>query len=83
MRILYFAWIRQKIGRASDELELPVGITTVGELIGYLAGMDSGCAQAFMRPDLVRVAIDQVFCDHDAQLSGAKEIAFFPPVTGG
>jgi sulfur-carrier protein len=83
LRILYFAWLREKIGRAEETLELPARVNTVGELIAWLKALDAGHANAFAEQRLVRCAVDQDFATPDASIVGAKEIAFFPPVTGG
>ena len=83
MRLLYFAWVREKTGVAAEEVELPAGIVTVGDLMAWLKTRGEGFAAAFAREDVVRAAIDQTHARRDASLAGAREIAFFPPVTGG
>jgi sulfur-carrier protein len=83
MRLLYFAWVREKTGVAAEEVELPAGIATVGDLMAWLKTRGGGFADAFARTDVVRAAIDQTHARHDVRLAGAREIAFFPPVTGG
>jgi molybdopterin synthase sulfur carrier subunit len=83
MRLLYFAWVREKTGVAAEEVELPAGIATVGDLMAWLKTRGEGFADAFARTDVVRAAIDQTHARHDVRLAGAREIAFFPPVTGG
>ncbi len=83
MRILYFAWVRERVGRGEEEIALPEGVTTVAGLIDHLAGRDEGYAYAFAERDTIRAAIDQELVEHDAPLAGAREIAFFPPMTGG
>lgn len=83
MRVLYFAWLRERLGKASDELTLPAEIDTPGALIEWLRSLSPAYATGFADPSLIRCAIDQEFCTFDASLRGAKEIAFFPPVTGG
>jgi molybdopterin synthase sulfur carrier subunit len=82
MRILYFAWLREKIG-ASENLNPPPEVTTVGALMGWLKTLDPAHAAAFANPQLIRCAVDQDFATADAAILGATEIAFFPPVTGG
>ncbi len=82
-KILYFAWLREKIGTAADEILLPDEVATVGDLIGYLRARGPGYDAAFEQENLVRCAVDQEFSGIDAAVTGAKEIAFFPPVTGG
>jgi sulfur-carrier protein len=83
MKILYFARFRQLIGRGSDDIALPAEVTTVNALLNYLAQTDAGIASAFADLRMVKVAIDQNHSALDASIVGAKEVAFFPPVTGG
>jgi molybdopterin synthase sulfur carrier subunit len=83
MRILYFAWLREKIGFSEENLELPAAVATVGALIDWLKTRDARHAAAFAKENRIRCAIDQEIAGHDASLAGAAEIAFFPPVTGG
>ena len=70
VKLLYFAWVKEKIGRAEESLDVPSGIGTE-------------YAEAFARPDVVRAAIDQTHVKPETGIAGAREIAFFPPVTGG
>ncbi len=83
MKLLYFAWVRERIGRAGETLELPAEIRTVADLVAWLKTRGPEYAEAFARPDLVRAAINQEHVKPDAPIAGAREIAFFPPVTGG
>ena len=83
MRLLYFARVKQMVGKSEEEVELPEGIATVGALIEWLKGRDEGYAHAFADLRVVRAAINQAHVQFDAPLKGAYEIAFFPPVTGG
>ena len=83
MKILYFAKLRQVIGRGQDELEIPASVTTVQGLIDYLKSTDEGIAAAFADLRTLKVAINQSHSTLDASLLGANEVAFFPPVTGG
>lgn len=83
MRVLYFARIRQIAGRGSDDIEVPDSVTTVSGLMDFLAGRDQGLAAAFAERRTVKVAVDQKHASLDASITGAKEVAFFPPVTGG
>jgi sulfur-carrier protein len=83
VKILYFAWVREKTGKAEEVLELPSGIDTVAGLIGWLKARDPRYAAAFARPDVIRAAVNRRHVTSDASLAGAREIAFFPPVTGG
>jgi molybdopterin synthase sulfur carrier subunit len=83
MRLLYFAWVREKTGIGIEEVELPRGITTIAELIAWQKTRGVQFANAFERSEVIRTAIDQTHVRHDAAIGGATEIAFFPPVTGG
>ena len=83
MRLLYFAWVREKTGIDAEDVELPPGIATIAELIAWLRARGPEFEAAFARPDVVRAALDRTHVRHDAKLGGATEIAFFPPVTGG
>ena len=83
MRLLYFAWVKEKTGIGAEEVELPREVTTVAELIAWLKLRGPEYAHAFERSEVIKAAIDQRHARHDAALAGAREIAFFPPVTGG
>jgi sulfur-carrier protein len=83
MKALYFAWVRERVGKAEEELAPPATVTTVGDLIAWLAKRGDGYAYAFAKPSAVRAALDRVHARSDASIAGAKEVAFFPPMTGG
>ncbi|HEX5778353.1 MAG TPA: molybdopterin converting factor subunit 1 [Xanthobacteraceae bacterium] len=83
MKILYFAWIRERVGKAEEELSLPATVQTVGDLVQWLKGHGEEYAYAFDNPKVVRAAIDRVHVKPEAKLAGAREIALFPPMTGG
>lgn len=83
MKVLYFARFRQMIGRGSEEIAVPADVSTVNALLNHLVANDAGVAAAFSDLRTVRVAVDQNHCALDASIIGAKEVAFFPPVTGG
>ncbi len=83
MKVLYFAWVRERIGKAEETVEPPAGVRTVGELIAWLAGRGEEYAHAFERPQVIRAAIDQTHVRPDTAIAGAREIALFPPMTGG
>lgn len=83
LTVRYFAWVREKVGRAEEVLEVPAGIATVGDLVGWLAARGPEYAAAFARPGVVRAALDHVHAKPGASLQGVREVAFFPPVTGG
>lgn len=83
IELLYFAWIREAIGRDGETIDLPQDVNTVSLLLDWLAGRGDGYAAAFADRSRLRVAVDQEFAGLDASLSGVREIALFPPVTGG
>ncbi len=84
MRILYFAWLRHRVGTASEEIELPDDVATVRQLGDWLAARSPGFKEAWEAPGVVRVAVNQTHVgDADAPLRATDEVAFFPPVTGG
>jgi sulfur-carrier protein len=79
----YFAWVRERVGTGEERVTLPASLATVGDVVEWLKQRGDGYAAAFEREGLVRAAIDHVHARRDASLDGAREIAFFPPVTGG
>ncbi|WP_426436763.1 molybdopterin converting factor subunit 1 [Bradyrhizobium genosp. P] len=83
MKVKYFAWVRERVGKAEETVEPPAEIRTVSDLIGWLAARSDAYAYAFEKPRVIRAAIDQAHVKPDAAISGAREIAFFPPMTGG
>ena len=83
MKLRYFAWVRERVGQAEEEIEVPGHVGNVAELMTWLAARDEGYAAAFAEPDVIRAAIDQEHVDHSTPISGNSEIAFFPPMTGG
>ena len=83
MKILYFARIRQIAGRSMEEVEVPSSVSTVSDLITFLSGRDEGVAAALSERRTLRAAVDQNHVALDAPVAGAREVAFFPPVTGG
>ena len=83
MKLLYFAWVRERIGKTEEEIALPAGISTVGELMEWLSGRGEEYAYAFENRKVIRAAIDHVHVKSDAAIAGARQIAFFPPMTGG
>lgn len=82
MQVLYFAWLRERVGTGAEEID-PGTASTAGELIEALKARDDRYAHAFEDMSAVRVAVDQEMTDLDAPIAGAREVAFFPPVTGG
>ena len=83
VKLVYFAWVRERIGLPEEEVELPPGIATVADLVGWLKTRGEEYDYAFENEGVVRAAIDRVHARPDAPLAGAREIAFFPPMTGG
>ncbi|WP_294620803.1 molybdopterin converting factor subunit 1 [uncultured Roseovarius sp.] len=81
MDVLYFAWVRERIGHPKDKIETNAG--TVRELVEELRSREERYEAAFADLDALRVAVDQELTDFDASLDGAREVAFFPPMTGG
>ncbi len=83
IKVLYFAWVRERIGKAEEEITPPAGVATVGQLMAWLAGRGESYAYAFENPKVIRAAIDRTHVRADAPIESAHEIAFFPPMTGG
>jgi molybdopterin synthase sulfur carrier subunit len=83
VKLLYFAWVRERVGKAEETIELPADVATISDLLAWLRSRGPEYAAAFARSDVVRAAIDQTHVKPSASLEGAREIAFFPPVTGG
>lgn len=83
MQLLYFAWVRERIGVGAESRDLPVDITTVTALLDWLATLSPGHSAALADRSVIRVAVDQDFVGPDAPVTNAAEIAIFPPVTGG
>jgi molybdopterin synthase sulfur carrier subunit len=81
--ILYFAWVRERVGVAEERLDLPAEVSTPLALAYWLAARGGGYAEAFADPARLRCAVDQDIVPLTADLATAAEIAFFPPVTGG
>lgn len=83
MKVLYFAWLRERTGLGEEEIEPPAGVRTVGDLVEWLKGRGPEFAHAFENDAVVRAAVDQAHAGRDAPLAGVREVAFFPPMTGG
>jgi sulfur-carrier protein len=83
MKVKYFAWVRERIGKAEETVEPPADVRTVDELITWLSSRGEAYAYAFEKPKVIRAAIDHAHVKADAAIAGAREIAFFPPMTGG
>jgi molybdopterin synthase sulfur carrier subunit len=83
MKILYFAWIRAKIGIAAEDIAPPAGVATVGALLDWLAGRGPAYAEALQNRFVVKTAVNQEYVNDDHPIAAGDEIALFPPVTGG
>jgi sulfur-carrier protein len=83
LRLKYFAWVREKLGRSDEVVELPATVQTVGALMAWLALRGDAYADVFERHNVVRAAMDKRHVEVGQSITGAREIAFFPPVTGG
>ena len=81
--IRYFAWVRERVGLAEERLTLPETVVTAGDLVGWLAGRGDSYAHAFETPGSIRVAVDQLHIEQDEPIGRPREIALFPPMTGG
>ena len=83
MKILYFAWIRAKIGIAAEDVTPPAEVMTVGALLDWLAGRGPAYAEALKTRAVVKTAVNQEYVENDHPVKIGDEIALFPPVTGG
>ena len=83
MKIVYFAWVRERVGKAEEELAPPRTVATISELMRWLAQRGEEYAHAFENPKVIRAAIDRAHAQPNTMIAGAREIAFFPPMTGG
>ena len=83
MKLIYFAWVRDKIGHAEETLAPPANVATVGDLVAWLTTVSPGHAAALADMSVVRCAVNQEYVDLSHSLATGDEVAFFPPVTGG
>ena len=83
VKLVYFAWVRERVGKAEEEVVPPASVATVAQLMQWLGGRGEEYAHAFENPKVIRAAIDKSHARPDATIAGAREIAFFPPMTGG
>ena len=81
--IRYFAWVREKIGRAEEQVRVPASVVTIRDLMRWQQNRGPEFAAAFANPEAIRTALDRVHVKADAEIGDAREIGFFPPVTGG
>jgi len=80
---MYFAWLRERLNKTEEDVDLPASVQTVGELMDWLKTRGEEYEYAFDNPKVIRAAIDKTHVRPDAKIAGASEIAFFPPMTGG
>jgi molybdopterin synthase sulfur carrier subunit len=83
MKVKYFAWVRERIGKPEETIDPPTDVVTVSDLIAWLSQRGEEYAHAFEKPKVIRAALDQAHVQASAPLAGAREVAFFPPMTGG
>ena len=83
MKVRYFAWVRERVGKPEEEIDLPASIATIADLMSFLAQRGEEYAHAFENPKVIRAAVDRAHVRADTAIAGAREIAFFPPMTGG
>lgn len=82
-KLVYFAWVRERIGKTEEDVALPGTLQTIADLLEWQRSRGEEYAYAFENAPHIRTAIDRKHVKHDAALAGAREIAFFPPMTGG
>ncbi|KQV43374.1 MULTISPECIES: molybdopterin converting factor subunit 1 [unclassified Rhizobium] len=83
VRLVYFAWVRERIGKDEEEIALPDSVVTAGDLLNHLKTLGEDYEMALEHENVIRVAINQEHVEHDEPIAGAREIALFPPMTGG
>ena len=83
MKVKYFAWVRERVGKSEETIEPPASVRTVDDLMAWLTKQGEAYAYAFEKPKVIRAAIDHAHVKSDTSIAGAREIAFFPPMTGG
>jgi molybdopterin synthase sulfur carrier subunit len=82
-KLVYFAWVRERIGKSEEEIVLPDEVRTVGDLLNHLKSKGEGYEAALEHAHVIRVALDQEHAGHREPIGAAREIALFPPMTGG
>ncbi len=83
MKLVYFAWVRERVGKPDEIVSPPADVATVADLILWLKTRGEEYEHAFENGPLIRAAIDKKHVKHDSPIAGATEVAFFPPMTGG
>ncbi len=82
-KLIYFAWVRERIGKPEEDVSLPDTVKTASDLLNWLKSRGEGYEAALQHPEVIRVAINQEHVEHHEPIAGAREIALFPPMTGG
>lgn len=82
-KLVYFAWVRERIGKPEEELEIPADVVTARDLLNHLRTLGEEYENALQYPEVIRVAINQEHVEHSEAIAGAQEIGIFPPMTGG
>ena len=83
VNLVYFSWVRERIGRPEETLDLPEDVVTIADLLGHLKTRGEEYAAVFEHANVIRAAINQEHVEHGEPIAGAREIALFPPMTGG
>jgi molybdopterin synthase sulfur carrier subunit len=83
MKVVYFAWLRERIGRPEEEIAFPESVATGADALAHLVMLGEEYAYAFEKPGFIRIALDRRHVAPETPIGGAREIAFFPPMTGG
>jgi molybdopterin synthase sulfur carrier subunit len=83
LKLVYFAWVRERVGKTEEEVEVPGEVATVADLVRWLSRRGEEYAYAFENPEIIRAAINHSHVRPEAPLAAAREVAFFPPMTGG
>ena len=82
-RLVYFAWVRERIGKSEEDIALPADVKAGADLLRHLKTLGEDYAHALEHEHVIRIAVDQEHVEHDEPIAGAREIALFPPMTGG
>jgi molybdopterin synthase sulfur carrier subunit len=83
VKLVYFAWVRERIGKSEEEIELPESVVTARDLLHHLKTLGEEYENALQYPEVIRVAVNQEHVEHVEKIAGAREIGIFPPMTGG
>ena len=83
LKLVYFSWVRERVGKTEEVIDMPAGVSTVADLVRWLKARGEDYEYAFENEGVVRAAVDHTHVKPDAPVAGAREIAFFPPMTGG